>query len=124
MRFVSTLIVLALPGVIVGSSLSLKHPLEDHQSWDLHVSRQLIAVGEASIEGDINLRRLVEETTDASPPKDEASSQNAENSAMPYTIKHKKPKKHIPFAGGDTTHGMMIDAGSVSTFKNVFGFIS
>jgi hypothetical protein len=107
MTFASIIFALALPGVIVGSILSLKHPLEDHESWDLHVSRQLIAVGEATIEGDINLRRLVE-TTDASPPKDEADT--------PYTIKHKKPKKHIPFAGGDTTHGMMIDAGSVSTF--------
>lgn len=120
MKFVSTIIVLALPGVIVGSSLSLKHPLEDHQSWDLHVSRQLIAVGEATIEGDINLRRLVEETTDASPPKDEASAENAENSDMPYTIKHKKPKKHIPFAGGDKTHGMMIDAGSQGTRLHIY----
>jgi len=120
MKFISTIIVFALPGVIVGSSLSLKHPLEDHQSWDLHVSRQLIAVGEATIEGDINLRRLVEETTDASPPKDEASAENAENSDMPYTIKHKKPKKHIPFAGGDTTHGMMIDAGSQGTRLHIY----
>jgi hypothetical protein len=122
MKFVGIIFAVALPGVIVGSSLSLKHPLEDHESWDLHVSRQLIAVGEATIEGDINLRRLVETTDapdDASPPKDEAYYENAANPETPYTIKHKKPKKHIPFAGGDTTHGMMIDAGSVSTFKNV-----
>jgi len=38
----------------------------------------------------------------------------------PYTIKHKKPKKHIPFAGGDTTHGMMIDAGSQGTRLHIY----
>jgi hypothetical protein len=119
MKFVS--IIFALAGV--GSSLSLKdndkHPLENHESWDLHVSRQLIAVGDATIGGDINLRRLVGTTDtpdDASPPKDEAYYENEGDPETPYTIKHKKPKKHIPFAGGETTHGMMIDAGSVSTF--------
>lgn len=43
-----------------------------------------------------------------------------EEEDTPYTIKHKKPKKHIPFAGGDTTHGMMIDAGSQGTRLHIY----
>ena len=34
---------------------------------------------------------------------------------LPFTITHKPYKQHIPYAGGDTTHGIMIDAGSVRT---------
>jgi hypothetical protein len=36
---------------------------------------------------------------------------------LPFKVKHKRSKDHIPFAGGDTTHGIMIDAGSVSIVR-------
>lgn len=82
-------------GVVVGSSLleGNQHPLEDAKSWDLHV------------------RRVLQAATD-----DGGNKEVQEDEETPYTIIHKKRKKHVPFAGGDTTHGMMIDAGSVSKY--------
>jgi len=39
---------------------------------------------------------------------------------LPFEIRHKHPHKHVPFAGGDTTHGIMIDAGSQGTRLHVY----
>mmetsp|Transcript_10997 Transcript_10997/g.22199 ORF Transcript_10997/g.22199 Transcript_10997/m.22199 type:complete len:760 (-) Transcript_10997:253-2532(-) len=39
---------------------------------------------------------------------------------LPFTITHKPYKKHIPYAGGDTTHGIMIDAGSQGTRLHIY----
>ena len=124
MKFASIIFALATIGAdIVGSesatafSANDKHPLEDRKSWDLHVTRQLAPeaedgdAGRDDIIGNANARRFLQAVAEDSPPEDEAP----ENTVpLPYSIKHKKPKKHIPFAGGDTTHGIMIDAGSVS----------
>ena len=86
-----------------------KHPLEDVKSWKLHVERR-------------NQHKLQEE--DQSQQKDDnADGRRRRNLATkyvkvvtdektPYTVLHKQIKPHLPFAGGDTTHGMMIDAGS------------
>jgi len=76
----------------MGSLNHRKHPLEDDKSWDLHQGRSLKVV------------QKKKETEDDTP----------------YIIVHKKPKKHIPFAGGDTTHGMMIDAGSQGTRLHIY----
>ncbi|CAB9521856.1 Ectonucleoside triphosphate diphosphohydrolase [Seminavis robusta] len=75
----------------IGLASAVRHPLEESISWELHVRR--LEGGEEE-------------------PEDEEDT--------PYTIKHKKPKNHIPFAGGDTTHGMMIDAGSQGTRLHIF----
>lgn len=86
-----------------------KHPLEDRKSWDLHIARQL-GEKEPIVNPNATVRRFLgTNAADTNPPQDESSSE-----ILPYSVKHKIPKKHIPFAGGDTTHGMMIDAGSVS----------
>lgn len=87
MKFYILLALAATIGKAQGGSQ--RHPLEDVKSWDLHGRRTLLE--DNPIPGD-----------------------GEDEEDTPYTIKHKKPKKHIPFAGGETTHGMMIDAGSVS----------
>ena len=46
---------------------------------------------------------------------DSSDNNNGDGNTLPFQIRHMKNKKHIPFAGGDTTHGIMIDAGSVSS---------
>ena len=95
-------------------SVGNKHPLEDRKSWDFHAKRYQAGAGDKQREDIIasaNVRRFLEAVSD-SPPEDERTV--SETQSLPYSIKRKKPKKHIPFAGGDTTHGMMIDAGSVS----------
>jgi hypothetical protein len=63
----------------------VKHPAENIKSFRLHEERhhRKLSTYVTVKEGDEN---------------------------TPYTIKHKQLKNHIPFAGGDTTHGMMIDA--------------
>lgn len=81
-----------------------KHPLEDKKSWNHHVSRQLKLVAGSDTISEVDHDDSAAATPPAPTPDDDLT---------PYTIKHKKPKQHIPFAGGDTTHGMMIDAGSV-----------
>jgi hypothetical protein len=82
------------------------HPLEDATSWNLHVQR----------------RQLKSSGDDDDGYNESAYGDYSDNSSedTPYTIEHKKPKKHIPFAGGDTTHGMMIDAGSQGTRLHIF----
>jgi hypothetical protein len=82
-----------------------RHPLEDVKSWELHQQRQqrqtqqqkedVVTAAAMSLQN----RRLSYETV-----------QEANGDDAPYTIKHKKLKDHIPFAGGDTDHGFMIDA--------------
>jgi hypothetical protein len=84
-------------GIIPIAALSLhtRHPLEDAQSWRLHQRRSL-------------------EEEDPNDSEAEQDNEEEEDVETPYKIMHKKLKNHIPFAGGDTTHGMIIDAGSVS----------
>ena len=65
--------------------LLVKHPAENKKSFKLHRER--------------HHRKLATYVTVQEGDED-----------APYTVKHKQLKKHIPFAGGDTTHGMMIDA--------------
>jgi len=93
-----------VPSTLSGIITNEKHPLEDRKSWDLHVER--------SLTGDV--RRMLSDPT--LPIKDDVMGLDA----VPYTIKHKKPKKHIPFAGGDTIHGMMIDAGSQGSRLHIY----
>ena len=120
MKLTGIIFAVAFSGDIVGSlSLSLmdnnKHPLEDTKSWDLHVSRQLIVgdttAGQDDVGSDINLRRQLETTETDGPPTAVGAAPTGNKTL--FTVKHIVPKNHIPFAGGDTTHGMMIDAGSV-----------
>lgn len=124
MKFTGIIFAVALSGDIVGSlSLSLKdnnkHPLEDTKSWDLHVSRQLVigdaTAGKDDVGGDISLKRQLE-TTDDNGPTTGVGAASAGNKTVLFAVKHIVPKNHIPFAGGDTTHGMMIDAGSVRPY--------
>jgi hypothetical protein len=72
-----------------------RHPLEDITSWELHQQRT-----QQHQQPSEHRRQLAEYVTVT----------DDEDADTPYIIKHKKPKSHIPFAGGDTTHGMMIDA--------------
>jgi hypothetical protein len=90
------------------SSLHPKHPVEDIKSWQLHLERtkQTPAAAAGSVSGGFLHRKL-----QATVSTDESENDAEDNT--PYTIVHKKPKKHIPFPGGDTSHGIMIDAGSV-----------
>jgi hypothetical protein len=71
-----------------------RHPLEDINSWELHQQRSL-QEEQSTVHRRLASYVVVEDGTDE---------------GTPYVIKHKKLKSHIPFAGGDTTHGMMIDA--------------
>jgi Golgi nucleoside diphosphatase len=88
-----------------------KHPLEDKKSWNHHVSRQLKLVAGSDTISEVDHDDSAAATPPAPTPDDDLT---------PYTIKHKKPKQHIPFAGGDTTHGMMIDAGSQGTRLHIY----
>ncbi len=110
---------------------SEKHPLEDSKSWDLHIERQSGVEEPSDLSG--SWRRRLESavltatgTTTTSKANDDDDDGDGDGDGddddgdddswqLPFTVKHKKSKKHIPFAGGDTTHGIMIDAGSVST---------
>lgn len=108
-----------------GSSISQKHPLEDTKSWELHIERR--SAGEEPFDRSGSWRRRLEYASIAAessskPKDDDDESENDDDDEdddgsfdLPFTVKHKKQKKHIPLPGGDTTHGMMIDAGSVST---------
>lgn len=73
------------------SSTLERHPLEDKQSWDQYRRRFLNQQTHRQLSKYVKI-----------------SSESSED--VPYTIMHKKQKQHIPFAGGDTTHGIMIDA--------------
>jgi len=128
MKFTGIIFAVALSGDIVGSlSLSLKdnnkHPLEDTKSWDLHVSRQLVigdaTAGKDDVGGDISLKRQLE-TTDDNGPTTGVGAASAGNKTVLFAVKHIVPKNHIPFAGGDTTHGMMIDAGSQGSRLHIY----
>jgi hypothetical protein len=91
-----------------------KHPLEDTKSWQLHLNR---LEGNES-EEDQQRRHLSSHDDDSTEAGGGSGGGNDDDT--PYTIQHKKPKKNIPFPGGETTHGMMIDAGSVRcTFGSV-----
>ena len=104
-----------------------KHPLEDVKSWKLHVERR-----------NRNQQKLQEEEEERQQKKQQLSSifsreeeeeeddddrrrlatyvKVVTDEKTPYTVLHKQIKPHLPFAGGDTTHGMMIDAGSQGTY--------
>ena len=113
-----------------------KHPLEDRKSWDLHVGRQLSSASAplSSASASASALSSAEDiTADTKHPRRKALqtfvdaaadvvvsgdgyedvSDYGDNS-RPYRFRHKKQKKHVLFAGGETTHGIMIDAGSVS----------
>ena len=84
-----------------------KHPMEDKQSWNLELDRRSHdSQGEAEEEEQpIRTRKLGKYVKVVEDDGD-----------LPYQIMHKQLKDHIPFPGGDTMHGMMIDAGSQGTF--------
>jgi len=126
MKFTSIVFVLAMAADIVDSapstefSVGNKHPLENRKSWNFHVKRHQADSYDKQREGIIasaNVWRFLEAVSD-SPPEDERNA--SETQSLPYSIKRKKPKNHIPFAGGDTTHGMMIDAGSQGTRLHIY----
>jgi hypothetical protein len=77
-----------------------RHPLEDISSWELHRQRTL-QQQQKQQKMFQHHRQLASYVTVSDDDEDEDT---------PYIIKHKKLKNHIPFAGGDTTHGIMIDA--------------
>ena len=108
-----------------------KHPLEDHQSWELHLNRQQSSSLELRRRRrrrrQLQLQQEGQEIDNAvatmtgsggtilnNPTSSDSSDNNGDGNTLPFQIRHMKNKKHIPFAGGDTTHGIMIDAGSVS----------
>lgn len=102
-----------------------KHPLEDSTSWKFHQER--ISAKELSDSPESSRRNLQTAAlaVRGSTPEIKVIHQKNEHEdepwELPFEITHKKQKKHVPFAGGDTTHGIMIDAGSVSVvaFRSV-----
>ena len=92
-----------------------KHALEDKTSWDLFKRRQGLKTDGISVDGPH--RQLKKQKNDTAPAIDHDKPTDEDT---PYTIQHKKPKKHIPYAGGDTTHGLMIDAGSQGTRLHIY----
>ena len=98
-----------------------KHPLEDSTSWKLHRER----LSSIELHDPPGLARRSLQTTaltvhGATPEIKVIHEKNEledEQWELPFEITHKKQKKHVPFAGGDTTHGIMIDAGSVSVLR-------
>ena len=98
-----------------GSNNIQKHPLEESKSWELHLKRQGQAYnGPSSNNGHRKLSGAQWYGNEDEAPNGD----DKDKFEMPFEVKHKNQKKHIPFAGGDTTHGMMIDAGSVSIIIN------
>ena len=82
-----------------------KHPLENKKSWELELERRRSRSNnnkEATASSQGQRRKLSSYVVVEDQADEDA----------PYTILHKKLKRHIPFPGGDTAHGMMIDAGS------------
>jgi hypothetical protein len=96
-----------------------KHPLEDTKSWQLHLDRLEGNESEEDQRRRQNQRRRLSSQDDDSTGADGGGGSGNDDDT-PYTIQHKKPKKNIPFPGGETTHGMMIDAGSVRCTFDVF----
>lgn len=102
---------------------SQKHPLEDSTSWALHLERQ-------SPEGPVEFnpqgspKRRLQTAAVAVAATDVATEKNSEpednGPELPFEVNHKNKHKHVPYAGGDTTHGIMIDAGSVSNSTGRF----
>ena len=85
----------ALASTFSAISSQEKHPLEAHKSWDLHLGRTFTKTNpmESKVE---NMERKLSGL-------DDVMAQDQDD--VPYEIVRKKPKKHIPFAGGDTMHG-------------------
>lgn len=114
------------------------HPLEDPTSWDLHMGRRK-AQQQADTSSNSPPRRFLQKATAATASisasastvgitfdaddreNDDDDNDNDDHAwKLPFKVEHKKPKNHIPFAGGDTTHGIMIDAGSVSIVRLIY----
>ncbi|KAG7361681.1 GDA1/CD39 nucleoside phosphatase family protein [Nitzschia inconspicua] len=89
-----------------------RHPLEDLKSWELFRQRSQQEKQEQLVRSihDATHRHLASYVT----------VQEETEEGVSYTIQHKKIKRHIPYAGGDTTHGMMIDAGSQGTRLHIY----
>eukprot|EP00536_Pseudo-nitzschia_multiseries_P002756 jgi/Psemu1/317971/estExt_fgenesh1_pm.C_380011 len=94
-----------------------KHPSEDLKSWDLHVKRQQTDEQPENIIASTNAERILRVDVDR-PSTDEGAA--SKTNQVPYSIKREKYAKNVPFAGGDTTHGIMIDAGSQGTRLHVY----
>mmetsp|Transcript_18648 Transcript_18648/g.42598 ORF Transcript_18648/g.42598 Transcript_18648/m.42598 type:complete len:192 (-) Transcript_18648:32-607(-) len=123
-----------------------KHHLEDTTSWELHLDRHSVEAAEASertgTDGRFlqtavaSLSGLATTTTTTTTTNAKRSSKGFHNEVdededgvdddkhrvLPFEVRHKPLKSHIPIAGGDTTHGMMIDAGSVSSVYRLCAF--
>jgi hypothetical protein len=79
----------------------LRPPLEDITSWELNRQRQRQRQQQQQQQQPGHSGRQLASYVTV---------ENDDDEDTPYVIKHKKLKSHIPYAGGDTTHGMMIDA--------------
>ena len=113
------------------------HPLEDPRSWELHLDRQASATPAAATTSTGSLwesataalsgKWVVVSKGRKHPKKKKKHHCNDDDDGVddcekedeewerPFDIQHKKlKKKKIPLPGGDTTHGILIDAGSVS----------
>jgi hypothetical protein len=98
---------------VKNGAIHQKHPLEDLESWRLHVARLEGREPSTQAGGRRRHRRLVAEGDESAVDAAAGGESGTAGDDTPYTVMHKKPKTHIPYAGGDTTHGIMIDAGSV-----------
>jgi len=115
------------------------HPLEDPTSWDLHMGRRKAQQQQqqANTSSSSPPRRFLQKATAATASisasastvgitfdADDRENDDDDNDdhawKLPFKVEHKKPKNHIPFAGGDTTHGIMIDAGSQGTRLHIY----
>ena len=103
------------------SPIFQKHPLEDSTSWKLHRKRLSSKVLHDPPESAHRSLQTAALTVHGATPEikviHEKNEREDEPWELPFEITHKKQKKHVPFAGGDTTHGIMIDAGSVSVLR-------
>jgi hypothetical protein len=96
-----------------------KHPLEDVKSWKMQLERQHNKASSEARHVDDEGKEGGDDVDDDDDPRRRTRTRRLAtyvevegDETTPYTVLHKKLKKHLPFAGGDTTHGIMIDAGS------------
>lgn len=95
-----------------------KHPMEDIRSWRLHLERRTEQQAfQSSMQS--NSRRRLATYVKVEQVDGDVDGDGDGDGRTPYTVLHKKLKPHLPFAGGDTTHGMMIDAGSQGTLHTL-----
>mmetsp|Transcript_32082 Transcript_32082/g.78140 ORF Transcript_32082/g.78140 Transcript_32082/m.78140 type:complete len:732 (+) Transcript_32082:86-2281(+) len=101
-----------------------KHPLEDAKSWKLHAERRnkqkKLQDEEQRQKKQSRFSLFSRDNEDDGRRRLATYVKVATDERTPYTVLHKQLKPHLPFAGGDTTHGMMIDAGSQGTRLHIY----